>query len=660
MKGAPCVSHCLSAPVVTSALNVVKNPPVGGRLQKFWQIWLSHGSNPRVVSILKEGYSLSSIKVTSDIQWLCKSSQASERILAGLNPKTGGGKGSSSLISGLLQPVISGAKAQQQVEAHSRPKSAEFVPSVSPLQDGNPRDHQILPSTRGVGHFAGFQRRLLSCSNKSKVAEVLTIPSQQSDISIHCSSFWPVDGSVGVRQGSQVDGSGAGYPNPPVSRRLVTESPMPGNVPTTYPDPLGPMSRSRVGSRSLQVGTGSTTGFQLCRLSFRPLSRSGQTHSGEVDTSDTENQLSFGTEDLLGQSVHVPNRTSDSHRKASSVGTLAHEAYSMAFKEALGCPRSPGKDHSPARSSEVVVGLKQGSERSTFTPLTTRPPTVYRRLKRRLGRTQWHLKKHWDVPEALEKIIPLPGHLRWWLDSNKVLKGQPLHPLRHALQLFTDASNEGWGAHLGDCTAKGLWSKPEGDFHINLLELKAVLLALKHFEHLCWNQTILVCTDNTTVVSYINKEGGMKSGSLCALLWRLLLWCNQRQIVLPARHIPGHLNVIADKLSKHKQVIQTEWWSFQRFSTYSAGGEMRRCVDSSVGEPGRLCLSSGSNSGTGGHQTVGPRMSPNHPNCAGMAQHAMVLGSSQHASSNSPLTSPSGEFAHSTVQVSARTEISTT
>ena len=51
----------------------------------------------------------------------------------------------------------------------------------------------------------------------------------------------------------------------------------------------------------------------------------------------------------------------------------------------------------------------------------------------------------------------------------------------------------------------------------------------------------------------------MKSGSLCALLWRLLLWCNRRQIVLRARHIPGHLNVIADKLSRHGQVIQTEW-----------------------------------------------------------------------------------------------------
>ena len=72
-----------------------------------------------------------------------------------------------------------------------------------------------------------------------------------------------------------------------------------------------------------------------------------------------------------------------------------------------------------------------------------------------------------------------------------------------------------------------------------------------------------------------------------------------------------------------------------------------RCVDSSVGESGRLCLFSGSNSGTGGHQTVGPRMSQNHPDCTGIAQHAMVLGPGQHVSSNSPVPTPR---AHSTVQ----------
>ena len=163
----------------------------------------------------------------------------------------------------------------------------------------------------------------------------------------------------------------------------------------------------------------------------------------------------------------------------------------------------------------------------------------------------------------MEKTIPIPRslhpHLQWWLDEENVLTGQPLHPLKHALQLFTDASNEGWGAHLNERTARGTWSLPESKLHINYLELKAVFLALKEFQDLCIDKIVLVATDNTTVVAYINKEGGMRSGPLCALLWRILTWCTRQKVTLRARHIPGHLNVIADKLSRLGQTIQTEW-----------------------------------------------------------------------------------------------------
>ena len=160
-------------------------------------------------------------------------------------------------------------------------------------------------------------------------------------------------------------------------------------------------------------------------------------------------------------------------------------------------------------------------------------------------------------------LLSLHLHLDRWLNESNVLRGQPLHPLQHALQMFTDSSNEGWGTHLGD-TARGTWSDPESRLHINLLELKAVFLALKSFEHLCRDQIVPIATYNTTVISYINREDGMRSGSLCALLWRLLFWCRSRGIILRARHIPGHLNVIADKLSRHNQVIQTEWSLFQQ------------------------------------------------------------------------------------------------
>ena len=67
---------------------------------------------------------------------------------------------------------------------------------------------------------------------------------------------------------------------------------------------------------------------------------------------------------------------------------------------------------------------------------------------------QWHLKNNWRVLESLKKVIPIPRslhpHLRWWLQEDNVLQGQPLHSLKHALQIFTDTSKEGWGTHLGE------------------------------------------------------------------------------------------------------------------------------------------------------------------------------------------------------------------
>ena len=131
---------------------------------------------------------------------------------------------------------------------------------------------------------------------------------------------------------------------------------------------------------------------------------------------------------------------------------------------------------------------------------------------------QWHLKNNWRVPESLEKVIQVPRslhpHLQWWLKEDNVLTGQPLPPIKHALQIFTDVSIEGCGAQLNEHTAGGTGSLPGSKLHINYLKLKAVFLALKEFQDLCSNKIVLVAADNSTVVSYINKEGGMRSGPL--------------------------------------------------------------------------------------------------------------------------------------------------
>ena len=38
-----------------------------------------------------------------------------------------------------------------------------------------------------------------------------------------------------------------------------------------------------------------------------------------------------------------------------------------------------------------------------------------------------------------------------------------------------------------------------------------------------------------------------------------MTWCARKQVTLKARHIPGWLSVVADKLSRLGQTIHTEW-----------------------------------------------------------------------------------------------------
>ena len=176
---------------------------------------------------------------------------------------------------------------------------------------------------------------------------------------------------------------------------------------------------------------------------------------------------------------------------------------------------------------------------------------------------QWYLRSHWKFPQSLDKRIPVTGnflnYLKWWEDLQNLMAGAPIHPHVHNTLVFTDASQKGWGAHLNEIVLSGLWSNKEAQLHINVLELKAVLLALKGFQEHLQGQSVLICSDNSTVVSYLNKEGGTHSIEMCALIWRILAFTNSRRIQIRARHVPGSLNVIADSLSRRDKVIQTEW-----------------------------------------------------------------------------------------------------
>ena len=132
---------------------------------------------------------------------------------------------------------------------------------------------------------------------------------------------------------------------------------------------------------------------------------------------------------------------------------------------------------------------------------------VHKRKFQRQFRKRWHqAHQSWEVQIPLG--VWLSRSLSQWLDEDWLQQGVPIAPPPCDEELFTDASNDGWGAHIAHLEASGSWPSSMKGCHINLLELEAVFLALKEFKLFIQNKHILVCTDNTTVACYVNKGGG--------------------------------------------------------------------------------------------------------------------------------------------------------
>ncbi|KAI2655478.1 Transposon Ty3-G Gag-Pol polyprotein [Labeo rohita] len=118
----------------------------------------------------------------------------------------------------------------------------------------------------------------------------------------------------------------------------------------------------------------------------------------------------------------------------------------------------------------------------------------------------------------------------WFLSQGPVL-GAPCR----RVTLATDASLTGWGAVMSGHPVRGLWSSRHLTWHISCLEMLAVFRVLKHFLPDLIGHHVLVRTDNTAV---------------------------DKLLSLRAVHVPGHLNMGADILSR--QGLRPGEWMLHR------------------------------------------------------------------------------------------------
>jgi len=192
---------------------------------------------------------------------------------------------------------------------------------------------------------------------------------------------------------------------------------------------------------------------------------------------------------------------------------------------------------------------------------------------RRLQR--WFSSLRLDSKRHKRRLVTIPpsveGNLRFWGSPDHLRRGSPLGRVTSYITVFMDAPGTGWG---GTCLGRaigGRWSLTETQ-HSNLLELRAVVLVLQHFKPLIRGRHVMVRSDNSTTVAYINRQGGVRSAALLTTAEKLWLWASEVVLSLRALHIPGLENRGADLMSRggplpgewtlHPEVVKQIWAQF--------------------------------------------------------------------------------------------------
>ena len=157
--------------------------------------------------------------------------------------------------------------------------------------------------------------------------------------------------------------------------------------------------------------------------------------------------------------------------------------------------------HASARRLAALLGVMESL--ALLLPLGR----LHKRQFQREFRRRWsQISAAWD---ARVPLLPwFHASVLQWQNTRWLLQGVPLTLPAPEATLFTDASHQGWGAHVEDLTSAGSWSPSLQSSHINMLELLAVHHAVLAFDAVLSGKHVLLCTDNTMVACYVNKQGG--------------------------------------------------------------------------------------------------------------------------------------------------------
>ena len=397
-----------------------------------------------------------------------------------------------------------------------------------------------------MGCLHRFNRCISTCADTSSIQEVSSLRTRRSSISLFGPTVRNVPKSVNFLE---TDGRYCSFSTPTchisfsIPRRLADKKS--DSQPSDYSDKdlHSNYSKPRFSAKSQEVRSLSCSEIHLHRYGISDATKFSQGSSGSCTEPNSNNQENNVSKTCIG--TNFP--------------------FSFGQTQCCSRPCSPGQTALTSSSDVPAVCLETSYSSSRSPDLDKRHDSISLTMV--------------DKPHSIET-------------------GTSIHPPDPEFFLYTDASHYGWGAHLEPTTLSfhGRWTENQSQLHINMLEMMAIRLALKQAKTFIHHSCIMISTDNTTVVSYINKQGGTHSPNLCVEVWKILNWCLEQDIVIRVRHIPRQIQHSCRPPLKTRQTYQVRMGSGSNSCEFSIpDAQLPKCgsvCDKIQPQTPIICLSS--------------------------------------------------------------------
>ena len=309
-----------------------------------------------------------------------------------------------------------------------------------------------------------------------------------------------------------------------------------------------------------------------------------------------------GKKYLSGSALDVPYRTVNSYRKTGPPRQASYETHTMASQKQLEGPRITTEgDTSPqvaSLSPKVVDGGEQCAPRSTSSPIKTSSADIYRRIKRRVGRS---LKRH-----CKRNLVTSRNQTSYKLSG---VKGSLSSLKRIPAFLFRPNGTGSNGQHNS-----GILHKQERRHEVG--------------------STVCPTMENIDLVYQKPSNSQSPTHSRSAECGGRLGQTIQKSGLSFQRSSEQYATGRSFCNEVQPQVASV-CVSSTRPPGYSSGH-----TQPNMGGSGCICLSTSIHLGQSGGEASGLPIQECHPDRSRVAQHALVLGSSGDVSSNSLEPSP--------------------